>query len=261
MILFVVFLICFCASVAGAICGIGGGVIIKPVLDSFGIMSVSTISFLSGCTVLSMTAYSVIRSKRSEVSRIDKKTGFPLAVGAAIGGVLGKNLYQIIKDMSSEPDRVGAIQATCLLVVTLGTLIYTLKKQSIKTKVIKNAVACVVIGLGLGMMSAFLGIGGGPINLVVLFYFFSMDTKTAAENSLYIILFSQIASLLASIYTRTVPEFSVITLVLMVCGGILGGMAGRKVNKKLDERAVDKLFIGLMVLMILINIYNIYKFM
>lgn len=261
MILFVVFLICFCASVAGAICGIGGGVIIKPVLDSFGIMSVSTISFLSGCTVLSMTAYSVIRSKISEVSRIDQKTGFPLAVGAAIGGVLGKNLYQIIKDMSSEPDRVGAIQATCLLVVTLGTLIYTLKKQSIKTKVIKNAVACVVIGLGLGMMSAFLGIGGGPINLVVLFYFFSMDTKTAAENSLYIILFSQIASLLASIYTRTVPEFSVITLVLMVCGGILGGMAGRKVNKKLDEQAVDKLFIGLMVLMILINIYNIYKFM
>ena len=57
------------------------------------------------------------------------------------------------------------------------------------------------------------------------------------------------------------PEFSVITLVLMVCGGILGGMAGRKVNKKLDEQAVDKLFIGLMVLMILINIYNIYKFM
>lgn len=261
MILFVVFLICFCASVAGAICGIGGGVIIKPVLDSFGIMSVSTISFLSGCTVLSMTAYSVIRSKRSGASRIDQKTGFPLAVGAAIGGVLGKNLYQMIKDMSSDPDRVGAIQATCLLVVTLGTLIYTLKKQSIKTKIIKNAMACVVIGLCLGMMSAFLGIGGGPINLVVLFYFFSMDTKTAAENSLYIILFSQIASLLASIYTRTVPEFSVITLVLMVCGGILGGMAGRKVNKKLDEQAVDKLFIGLMVLMILINIYNIYKFM
>ena len=261
MILFVVFLICFCASVAGAICGIGGGVIIKPVLDSFGIMSVSTISFLSGCTVLSMTTYSVISSKRSGASRIDQKTGFPLAVGAAIGGVLGKNLYQIIKDMSSDPDRVGAIQATCLLVVTLGTLVYTLKKQSIKTKVIKNAVACVVIGLGLGMMSAFLGIGGGPINLVVLFYFFSMDTKTAAENSLYIILFSQIASLVASIYTRTVPEFSVITLVLMVCGGILGGMAGRKVNKKLDEKAVDKLFIGLMVLMILINIYNIYKFL
>lgn len=260
MILVVVFLICFFASVAGAICGIGGGVIIKPVLDSFGIMSVSAISFLSGCTVLSMTTYSVIRSKRSGDSRIDQKTGFPLAVGAAIGGILGKNLYQIIKGMSEDPDRVGAIQASCLLIVTLGTLIYTLKKQSIKTKVVKNVVACMIIGLALGMMSAFLGIGGGPINLVVLFYFFSMDTKTAAENSLYIILFSQITSLVSSICTRTVPEFEFTMLILMVCGGILGGMAGRKVNKKLDEKAVDKLFIGLMVVMILINIYNIYKF-
>lgn len=260
MILFIVFLICFCASVAGAICGIGGGVIIKPVLDAFGIMSVSAISFLSGCTVLSMTTYSVIRSKQSGASRIDQKIGFPLAVGAAIGGVLGKNLYQIIKNMSTDPDRVGAIQASCLLIVTLGTLIYTLKKQNIKTKVVKNIVACVVIGLVLGMMSAFLGIGGGPINLVVLFYFFSMDTKTAAENSLYIILFSQITSLVSSICTGTVPEFKISMLILMVCGGLLGGMAGRKVNKKLDEKAVDKLFVGLMVLMILINIYNIYKF-
>ena len=207
-----------------------------------------------------MTTYSVIRSKRSGSSRIDQKIGLPLAIGAAIGGVLGKNLYQVIKNMSADPDRVGAIQASCLLVVTLGTLIYTIKKQSIKTKTVKHVVACVAIGLVLGMMSAFLGIGGGPINLVVLFYFFSMDTKTAAENSLYIILFSQITSLVSSICTRTVPEFEITMLILMVCGGILGGMVGRKVNKKLDDKAVDKLFIGLMVLMILINIYNIYKF-
>lgn len=37
----------FLASVIGAICGIGGGVIIKPVLDLCGLASVSTISFLS----------------------------------------------------------------------------------------------------------------------------------------------------------------------------------------------------------------------
>ena len=110
-------------------------------------------------------------------------------------------------------------------------------------------------------MSSFLGIGGGPINLVVLFYFFSMDTKTAAENSLYVIFFSQLASLILSIVTGTIPDVSIGMLMLMVCGGICGGMCGRKVNKKLTETSVDKLFIGLMVLMILINIYNIYKFM
>lgn len=50
-------LVSFLASVVGAVCGIGGGVIIKPVLDLFGLAGVSTISFLSGCTVLSMSLY------------------------------------------------------------------------------------------------------------------------------------------------------------------------------------------------------------
>ena len=62
MVFVFVFLVCFFASVVGAICGIGGGVIIKPALDAFHIMDVSTISFLSGCTVLSMSCYSVAKS-------------------------------------------------------------------------------------------------------------------------------------------------------------------------------------------------------
>ncbi len=44
----VVLIISVLSSVAGSICGIGGGVIMKPLLDAVGIMSVSEISFLSG---------------------------------------------------------------------------------------------------------------------------------------------------------------------------------------------------------------------
>lgn len=260
MIFFLIFFICFLASTVGAICGIGGGVIIKPVLDALGIMDVSTISFLSGCTVLSMTTYSVIRSKLSGSSKIQQKTGLPLAIGAAIGGVTGKYLFQLIRSLSSDPNRIGAIQAICLLIVTLGTLLYTLKKSQIHTYTVTNFLSCILIGLVLGILSSFLGIGGGPINLVVLFYFFSMDTKTAAENSLYIILFSQIASLLSSIVTKSIPIFSIHILILMALGGITGGVAGRVSNKKIDNHRVDQLFIGLMIIMILINIYNIYKY-
>ena len=162
--------------------------------------------------------------------------------------------------MSSDPNRVGAVQAACLLLVTLGTLIYTIKKEQVKTYYVKNAIVCIGIGMVLGIMSSFLGIGGGPINLVVLFFFFSMDTKTAAENSLYIIFFSQLASLIVSLVTRTVPDIAIGMLVLMVCGGISGGAVGRKVNKKIDEKTVDKLFMGLMAVIIMINVYNIYKF-
>lgn len=261
MIYVLIFIVCFGASVVGAICGIGGGVIIKPLLDACNIMSVGTISFLSGCTVLSMTTYSVIKSKASGSHEVKMNTGLPLALGAAVGGIIGKMMFSYIQSMSADKEKVGAIQAACLLVVTIGTLLYTIRKDKIKTRQVKNMAACVLIGVFLGIMSSFLGIGGGPINLVVFYFFFSMSTKTAAENSLYVIFFSQLASLIQSLVTKRVPEFALPVLILMVVGGIAGGICGRSINKNLKESSVDKLFIALMVVMILINIYNIYRFM
>ena len=260
--LYLIFLgVSFGASVVGAICGIGGGVLIKPILDAFGVLSVASISFLSGCTVLSMSCYSVLKARLSKESLVDLKTGTPLAIGAAIGGVTGKMMFQYLSDMFTNKDQVGAIQAVCLLMITLGTMIYTLKKDQIKTLHVQNPLVCIAIGLVLGICSSFLGIGGGPINLVVLFYFFSMDTKTAAQNSLDIILFSQITSLVNTLIPHTVPEFEVGLLILMVGGGILGGAAGRIVNKRMDVNMVNKLFIGLMAVIMLICAYNIYQFM
>ena len=256
-----VFLVCFSACVIGALCGIGGGVIIKPALDALGVMDAASISFLSGCTVLVMSAYSVARSKSGGGSRIDPTTGGPLALGAALGGVVGKWLFQALCALWNSPNLVGAVQAACLLAVTAGTLLYTLRKNRIATLHVKNRAVCGIIGLTLGVMSSFLGIGGGPINLVVLYYFFSMDTKTAAENSLYIILFSQIASLLLGLATRSVPEFSPWLLALMAAGGICGGICGRGLNRRVEARTIDRLFLGLMGLIILINIYNIFRFL
>ena len=253
-------LVSFLASVIGAICGIGGGVIIKPVLDLCGLASVSTISFLSGCTVLSMSCYSVAKNLSTGESKVDMKTGTPLAIGGAVGGVLGKQMFSAVKAMFANPNTVGAVQAACLALLTIGTLIYTIYKNRIQTKQITSLWVCLAIGLALGILSSFLGIGGGPFNLVILFYFFSMDTKTAAQNSLYIILFSQVTSLLTTLLTRSVPDFQWMALLFMVAGGIGGGMVGRMLNKKLDNAAVDKLFMGLMAVIILISVYNTVRY-
>lgn len=248
------------ASTAGAICGIGGGVVIKPVLDLLGLASVSTISFLSGCTVLSMSCYSVGKGMVAGDSKVDLRTGTPLALGAAIGGIVGKQMFTAIRGLFTNPNSVGAVQAACLVVITLGTLVYTLKRSNISTHQVTSPIFCCIIGLALGICSSFLGIGGGPVNLVILYFFFSMDTKTAASNSLYIILFSQAASLLVTLVTNTIPEFKLSALVFMVLGGILGGVIGRKLNKKLDDSAVDKLFVGLMVVIICISAYNAWQY-
>ncbi len=249
------FIVAFLSSIVGAICGIGGGVVIKPVLDMLQMGEPATINFLSGCTVLSMSLYSVSKALRAGDSKVEMSTGTPLALGAAAGGVLGKQLFSGVKTYFNGSPMVGGVQAIALGIITLGTLLYTVNKAKIRTRNITSRDACMTIGLLLGVMSSFLGIGGGPINLVVLGYFFGMDTKTAAANSLYIILFSQAASLIATLISG-VPEFGILALALMVAGGIGGGIVGRKLNKKMDNKAVDKLFIGLMILIVCICIYN-----
>ncbi|MBR6769889.1 MAG: sulfite exporter TauE/SafE family protein [Lachnospiraceae bacterium] len=257
---FIFLAVCFLASVIGAICGIGGGVIIKPVLDALGVMDVAAISFLSGCAVLAMTTYSVVKGRLAGDSKVEMKTAIPIAAGAVLGGVLGKWMFSFLSSFSSDKNRIGAIQAACLIVITVGTLVYTLYKNRIKTYHVRTALVSGMIGIFLGLLSSFLGIGGGPINLVVLFFFFSMTTKTAAEYSLYIIFFSQIASLLTSLITRTVPDFQPVILILMAAGGILGGICGRSINRKIKEKTVDRLFIGLMAVIICINLYNFFRF-
>ena len=255
-----VFLIALLSSAAGAICGIGGGVVIKPVMDMFRIDSVAAISFLSGCTVLSMSCYTVGRAMLAGEGRVDVKTGTPLALGAALGGLAGKALFTAVKDLFQQSDMVGAVQSACLAVITLGTLAYTLCKARIHTHRLTAPAACCAVGLALGICSSFLGIGGGPINLVVLYYFFSMDTRTAAANSLYIILFSQLASLLATLIAGTIPDLQLMMLVWMIAGGIGGGIIGRACSRRMDDRAVEKLFMGLMGVIIAISLFNCFRF-
>ncbi len=254
-------IVSFGASVVGAICGIGGGVIIKPVLDMAGAASVSTISFLAGCTVLSMSCYSVVRSLLARDSKVDLKTGTPLAIGAAVGGVLGSQTFKIIKTAFENQNMVGAIQAGCLAFITLLTILYALFNKRIHLHKVKNTAVCAIIGLLLGIISSFLGIGGGPINLMVLSFFFSMDTKIAAQNSLYIILFSQIASLITTLVTGSVPQFEWLALGLMVAGGIGGGIVGRTLYKKMNLKAVNILYICLMGIIVSISIYNCIQYL
>lgn len=258
----VIFLVCFLSSVIGAICGIGGGVIIKPVLDATGILAVTTVSFLSGCTVLSMSVVSMYKNMTAKHDFVfDKVFATVIALGGVAGGLAGKEMYQAVLRRMSDTSHVGAIQAAVLLVITLGTLIYTVNKQRIRTKQLDNKAVTFLIGVVLGIMSSFLGIGGGPINLVVLFYLFSMESKQAAMYSIYIIMFSQIASLLSTVIQGNVPEFQAPVLVLMIVCGVLGGFVGSKINKKIDNHTVDKLFTGLMMIIIVINVFNIYRYM
>ncbi|MCD8052994.1 MAG: sulfite exporter TauE/SafE family protein [Lachnospiraceae bacterium] len=257
MIYGIFFLVSLCASLIGSVCGIGGGIIIKPTLDAFRIMSAASISFLSGCTVLAMSMVSVYKITKNGDVKIQKRTGTPLAIGAAVGGVIGSQLFHRITDYAANPDMVGHVQSCIMVVMMVMILLYTLFSMKLRSFHVANRMCCILLGMLLGMLSAFLGIGGGPLNLAVLSVCFSMDIRQAAANSLYIILFSQSASLLVTVLGGNVPDFHLLSLVVMVAAGVLGAHMGRKLNGYLTGRQVRYLYLCVCIAILGLSIYNV----
>ena len=249
-------IIAFTASVVGAISGIGGGIIIKPVLDTLGFFDIAVINFLSGTTVLTMAGVSLLGSRKTEIS-INRRVGSMLAAGGIIGGLSGKIVLNFIITAASHPENVKSIQSVILTALTILVLVFTLNKRRIRPLPYAGNAATVIIGFGLGLTGAFLGIGGGPINLLVLYIFFSMESKTAALNSLFIIFFSQFASLLISIAGGTVPDFDIRILCMMILGGVSGAFAGTAVSRRLSHSGVDRLFIAVLIIISIISGRNI----
>lgn len=253
----IVVLTALIATIVGSISGIGGGVIIKPVMDAICPLTPSQISFLSGTTVLTMTIVSLLRSRKDTI-KVDRR-GIFMAIGGAFGGILGKWVFD--KTVSSfEGSAVALIQNIIMVALTVAVLIYTINKQRIRTKNYNNDIFSVAVGLFLGVVSSFLGIGGGPINIMILSYLFSMDSKLSALTSLYVIFFSQTVSFISAIAKGSHNDVDFVMLISMMVAAVIGATIGRKVSKKLSNSGVDKLFICILVVIIGISIYNVIRF-
>ncbi|MDC7125046.1 MAG: sulfite exporter TauE/SafE family protein [Spirochaetales bacterium] len=256
---FLYLIISFTATCIGAISGIGGGVIIKPVMDSLSSFNVSVISFLSGLTVLGMTISSLIINRNSEI-KLEKKTSTLLAFGSVLGGMGGKLVFEIIKNNFGEEAIIGVIQSSVLSFLMIAVFLFTIFKNKLPSASLKNGFLCFITGLILGSLASFLGIGGGPINLAILFLLFSMDSKTAARNSIFIIFFSQMTNFLFTLFSGNIPQFDPLVLILMITGGILGGIIGSRISKKISNRQIDFLFSIVMIFIIVVCIYNIFGY-
>jgi len=251
------FLIALFATTAGAIAGISGGIIIRPLLDIIGDFDVRTIGALSSITVLTMAFVSAGKHVLQK-SKIKYEIVIPLAIGAAGGGVLGQIIFSQVLGALHRGNIVVAIQNAVLLLLVSTVFIYIRKRESIKSYNLKGALPSMLTGLCLGMLSSFLGIGGGPINVAVLIFLFSFDIKTAAVCSIVTILFAQFANVtMLTVTTGFFVDFDLSMLLPMMIGAIAGGFIGAVLNKKMSAKAVENCFSALLLIVITISAINI----
>lgn len=244
------FLIAIVATTVGAISGMGGGIMIKPAMDAISGLDVASISFMSGTTVLSMAIVSTFRGRSDELD-INLPLTLPLAIGGAIGGIVGKSIFSFLSG-----DR-ALIQSVLLFTIYVGIYCYVQVKSKITSLKITNKGFCCFIGFSLGAVSSFLGIGGGPINMATLFFFFESPAKLAAKQSIFLILLSQTASFFTVLATGVPENVNYVGLAFMILGSCVGAVYGSNVSKKFTDKQVDQFFVNTLVAVMCLNIFNI----
>jgi len=248
MILYLI--VAFLATLLGSAAGMGGGVIIKPMMDLLGDYSISEISVFASITVLCMAAFSTVQ----QITRGFKVTRVLIAVtvGSVAGGVLGSFVLSRMI-VSVDGNAVKAVQSAVLFLLLLVCLFH----HRIPHKHIKSPIIIGLIGMILGLFSAFLGIGGGPINVAVLGIFLSLEIRRSARASVFIILFSQTAGLIAKTadgVLAAIPDYSV--LLVMVPAAIAGALIGTQLNHKLSDKRINGMYRVSVMLVMLICVYN-----
>ena len=250
--------IVLCATMIGAITGLGGGIIIKPAFDFVGKDTTSMISVYSTVAVFTMCLVSIY--KRSRLGfHIHKNIALGLAFGSIVGGKIGDAVFLWAVE-KVDSSLVSASQSIILFLLLGGIILFTLNKGKLNTLDVTNLVAIVTIGLLVGIISVYLGIGGGPLNIALLVYFFSMKAKDAAAYSILMIFFAQIIKMGTVI--RDFEKYNNVSLVILAIAifAVLGGWVGTKIQSKLSHETVEKMYLGLMVVLLLMNAINIFKF-
>lgn len=250
------FILAICATTVGSMTGMGGGVLMKPLMDVLGDFDVQTIGILSSVTVFSMAVVSVIKQMLAK-TKIPFGTAIPLAFGSIVGGAVGENILSYIVGALKVNSYVTVIQNICLAVLILFVFIYMKNKGKIKSKELTGVVPAFLVGVILGIFSSFIGIGGGPINVAVIIYLFSYDTKTATVSSLITILFAQVSKLATVILTTGFDGYDLSVAPVMIIGAILGGFMGASFNKKCSEKTVEKAFNCVQLAVLAVTVFNI----
>lgn len=241
----------FTGSVAGLL-GIGGGLLIVPVLT------------LAGLSLVQATATSLVGVFLSAVSGSIHnwragQLNLPYALGLALFGMPTAQLGAWLADRLPEAWLAFGFAGLMLLTIYFMNLKQTLQ-QTTATNLLpappRQILPVIGIGLLAGLLSGLFGIGGGAVMVPLQMLFLGESIKAAVRTSLGAIVLISASGLAQHAWNHNVLWVAGLCLGL---GGMLGAQFGTRLLPRLPDRAVNRLFrlllIGLSLYMMLKGIY------
>lgn len=251
----IVFFIVLFACTLGAISGLGGGIIIKPLMDALGGFSAASVNDMASITILTMTIVSIIKARENAKNINWRIIGF-FTLGSMLGGVLGQLVLKHFIAQSND-EKVIIVQSICQIAIVLLIMAHELIKDRLPHYHVKKPLLMMGIGILLGTIAAFLSIGGGIFNRPILVILLSMTSKAAAFTSLCIIVCAQGANVITMGITTHFADVDPTILPFMMVAAVVGGYLGGYIATHVNVKYFDRIFMITLLIILCLNVENL----
>ncbi|MFN4099717.1 MAG: sulfite exporter TauE/SafE family protein [Pararhodobacter sp.] len=255
--------------------GVGGGFLITPLLFFIGIPPAVAVATGANQVVASSISGVLAHLARKTV---DLKMGCVLLVGGLIGSTLGIILFRWLSAMGQIDLAVQLSYVIFLGIV--GTLMlqeslrswYRTRKPGAKRRKLHqhtwvhalplkmkfrvsglyiSVIPPVLVGAGVGVLSAVMGVGGGFIMVPAMIYLLGMPTKVVVGTSLFQIIFT--TGYTTVMHAVTSQSVDIMLAFFLIIGGVIGAQFGTQVGLKLKAEQL-RILLALLVLAVCIKV-------
>ncbi|SDC18630.1 hypothetical protein SAMN05421663_101606 [Terribacillus halophilus] len=237
------------AAALGSLVGLGGGIILVPLLlilssfwDAFSWATPQAIVGVSVIVMIFTALSSTLTYMRS--GRVDYKSGFIFMAGGVPGAILGSYLNRFVSG--------DGFSLYFGILVLLVFFMFFVKRKEREVKNLKGIIvtkeldgmtytysfrfiAAFALSLFVGLLSGMFGIGGGSFMVPAMILLFGFPAHIAVSTSMFMVFFLSVVSTVMHISLGHV-EWNYVWA--FIPGAIIGGILGAKVNQMLKGNTV-----------------------
>ena len=215
----------FAAGMLGSLIGLGGGIIVVPVLTFLGFSPTAAASNSLFVALSNAIASTISYSKQK---RIEFSLGIKLGLLSIPGTVLGALI---------SSDVAPGIFKMLFGLVLIASAVYVFLRQKLESKEKKLSVRMMVFAAGAsffaGTISSLFGIGGGVVFVPLMIVGMGMTMKRAAPTSQLILLFTSLSGVVTHSFLGH-PDFT--QAGFLAIGSFAGGLVGARLSIEIKER-------------------------
>ena len=238
----------FVVGLLSGMFGVGGGFLTTPILIFYGIPP--TVAVASAATQITGASVSgaMVHMRRGGV---DLKMGAVMIVGGLFGSVVGAVMFRLLQTTGQIDLVIGALYVLILssigalmlkdALVALGYVTPATKTQPAtrhnrwvaslplrwrfySSGLYVSPLAPVALGFVAGMLTVFLGIGGGFILVPAMIYLLGMPARVVIGTSLVMIL--AVSAATTMVHALTTRSVDIVLAALLLVGGVVGAQYG-----------------------------------